>query len=100
MTRDQLDEAIIEWAEQRGLIENGKPIAQISKTVEEVAETLNAVIRSDLDGIIDGIGDTYVTLVILTKLYRTDVHECALKAYDEIKNRTGKQVNGMFIKDD
>jgi len=51
------------------------------KVNEEVGELTGALLKNDKAGIIDGIGDSFVTLII------------------EIKNRTGKTKNGVFIKD-
>jgi hypothetical protein len=39
-----------------------------------------------------------VVLAILTDQLAIDITEAFQKAYDEIKNRTGKTVDGSFIK--
>ena len=45
-----------------------------------------------------GIGDVVVTLIILAMQNDMDLYECLNFAYDEIKGRTGKMVNGVFVK--
>jgi len=66
-------------------------------------------IKRSLEEVIDGIGDMYVTIILftalaskLTKIYldkEIDSVECLQAAYDEIKGRTGKMVDGLFVKD-
>ena len=48
---------------------------------------------------IDGIGDCVVVLTNLAELIGTPIEECIARAYDEIKDRTGKMDNGTFKKD-
>ena len=48
----------------------------------------------------DGIGDVIVTLVILAEQQGLSLEECLQAAWDEIKDRKGKTVNGTFIKEE
>jgi hypothetical protein len=48
---------------------------------------------------IDGIGDCVVVLTNLAELIGEPIEQCIEQAYYEIKNRTGKMVNGTFKKD-
>ena len=52
-----------------------------------------------MDEIQDGIGDTIVTLIMLASIFRVDIDDCLLLAYNEIKGRTGNMVDGVFVKD-
>lgn len=52
-----------------------------------------------MDALKDGIGDTVVTLIILAQQQGWTLEECLQYAYDEIKNRKGKTINGTFVKD-
>ncbi len=47
----------------------------------------------------DALGDTIVTLIILAGQNGLKLEDCLEYAYNEIKNRTGKTINGTFIKD-
>ncbi len=96
--RDQLDQMIIGWARDRGIFDHANPIAQCAKTIEEATETLQAIIKLDSDDIQDGIGDVYVTLVLLAHMLGMTVHECAGIAYREISERKGSIINGFFVK--
>ena len=45
------------------------------------------------------IGDSVVVLTNLSKLVGYDIESCIQSAYDEIFNRTGRMVDGTFVKD-
>jgi len=90
---------IREWADERGLYENGDTKTQALKLVEEVGETCRAILKEDDDEIVDGIGDCVVVLVNLAQLHGVMIEYCIEAAYDEIKNRKGKMVNGTYKKD-
>jgi len=90
---------IREWADERGLYEHGDPKTQSLKLVEEVGEICRAVLKDDIDEVIDGIGDAVVVLTNLAELYDVSIEECIASAYGVISKRTGKMVNGTFKKD-
>ena len=87
------------WANDRGLYDGGDPKTQALKLVEEVGETCRAILKEDAPEMIDGIGDCVVVLTNLAELIGTPIEECIDAAYDEIKNRKGKMVNGTYKKD-
>jgi NTP pyrophosphatase (non-canonical NTP hydrolase) len=92
-------ELIREWADERGLYDEGDPKTQALKLVEEVGETCRAILKGNDMEAIDGIGDCVVVLVNLAELIGEPIEGCIDQAYYEIKNRTGKMVNGTFKKD-
>ena len=92
-------ELIRDWADKRGLYDEGDPKTQALKLVEEVGETCKAILKEDLPETIDGIGDCVVVLTNLAELVGYPIEKCIDKAYNEIKNRTGKMSNGTFKKD-
>ena len=59
-------------------------------------ETVN---KNKLDETKLEIGDVLVTLAIMANQIESTLDECFNLAYDKIKNRTGKTINGTFIKD-
>jgi NTP pyrophosphatase (non-canonical NTP hydrolase) len=70
------------------------------KTGSELGELFDAEAKGDRAGIIDGIGDVLVTLVIYAKLHGLTLGACLASAYDEIKDRKGTLLpNGLFVKD-
>lgn len=76
-----------------------KPDRQALKFFEEAGEIAAALSRSDKEALKDGIGDTVVTLIILAQQQGWTLEECLQYAYDEIKNRKGKTINGTFVKE-
>ena len=90
---------IREWADQRGLYKNGDTKTQALKLVEEVGETCRAILKEDHEEVIDGLGDCVVVLTNLAELVGVPIEVCIESAYNEIKNRKGKMVNGTFKKD-
>jgi len=90
---------IREWAKERGLYDKGDPKTQTLKLMEEAGEICRAVLKEDRPEIIDGIGDCVVVLTNLAHLCDTTIEACIEAAYNEIKGRSGKMVNGTFKKD-
>ena len=90
---------IRDWADERGLYENGDTKTQALKLVEEVGETCRAILKEDYEEVTDGIGDCVVVLTNLAELHGVSIEDCIEQAYHEIKNRKGKMVNGTYKKD-
>lgn len=90
---------VLIWADNKGLIKKENSLAQFAKVVEEVGEIGRALLKKDEIELLDGIGDTVVTLIILAAQNNLDIENCLDSAYNTIKNRTGKTVDGSFIKD-
>lgn len=94
---NELTKLIEVWAEIRNLT-NADPAKQIIKLGEEYGELCEAFNKGNHDALIDSIGDIYVVIVILSKQLGLRVDECVNAAYEEIKNRTGSTINGVFVK--
>jgi NTP pyrophosphatase (non-canonical NTP hydrolase) len=90
---------IIEWANERGLVKPENVQAQTMKLMEECGELAGAILKKDSEAIIDAIGDVQVVLIILAEQLGYDYDGCLEMAYEQIKNRKGKMVNGSFVKD-
>ena len=104
MKYEELQEKVVKWANDRNIFENSNAIKQISKTQEELDETLDALTRlgkgeEAILEVADGIGDMIVTIILLAKMVGLDYVDCLADAYDEIKDRKGKMVNGLFVKE-
>jgi NTP pyrophosphatase (non-canonical NTP hydrolase) len=94
---DLLAHNIEKWAVVRGL-DKANPRDQFLKVVEEVGEIAASMARGKQDELKDAIGDVFVTITILAMQNGLTIGECVEAAYTEIKGRTGKMVNGVFIK--
>lgn len=86
------------WGREKGI---NNAYSQFGKVVEELGELISEVNHETNDdkAIMDGIGDTLVTLIIFADILGYDVEECLKAAWEEIKNRQGHTRNGMFVKE-
>lgn len=157
MKMNELINKVEQWAIDRNL-HTASPKAQALKVIEEFTETLVELEGGDIEAISDGVGDTYVTLIILgqqlginfrlakgtsksyyysiskaafrainflstglsknndmythsayiqilavlervVKSYELSDEYCLNLAYNEIKDRKGKMVDGVFVKE-
>jgi len=87
------------WAEARNLIEGSNPTAQLIKLREEMEELTQAIIADDDAEFIDAIGDCVVVLTIIARQKGYAIEDCIASAWLEIKDRKGKMVGGIFVKD-
>lgn len=95
----ELECAVQDWAEEKGIFNTGTPIKQALKTQEEVTELCNAIIDDDKEEIKDALGDILVTIIIQASMQSLELEDCLESAYNVIKKRKGKMVNGQFVKD-
>ena len=99
-----LEYKVLNWANEKGILNNSNPTKQTLKFISEAGELADAIAktngtRASVD-VVDAIGDSLVCLIILSAMLNTDIEECLSHAYDEISGRTGEMVNGIFIKDE
>ena len=125
MNYEELSALVLQWGEDKGIFAKSTPLRQLDKTQEELDETREALqklvslsdqeildgklLTEDIDSLNleedalleakDGIGDMLVTIILLAKMVNMDSVDCLQSAYDVIKKRTGKIVNGQFVKD-
>lgn len=97
-TFDQLIKNVHDWADAKALLKEENAPKQIMKVVEEFGETCSAINKKDVFGTIDGLGDTFVTLIILSYQLGYEPNAVLRAAWEEIKDRRGETVNGVFIK--
>ena len=96
---DERFDLIREWAASRGLYSKGNSHTQYVKLQEEAGELAKALLKNDKPEIIDAIGDIVVVLTNLAHLEGYDIEYCIDEAYKVIAARTGKMINGTFVKD-
>jgi len=94
-----LEERVLMWAENKGILDNAEPINQGLKTLEEVNELLTGIVTDDREEIKDAFGDILVTIIIGAELQGLNLLDCLESALNIIEKRTGKMVNGQFVKD-
>ncbi len=86
------------WASDKGIYKSGDSRTQYIKLMEEAGELAEALLKNDETEVIDAIGDMVVVLTNLAKLRGHNIEDCVTSAYDVIKSRQGKMVNGTFVK--
>lgn len=97
MNFEELITQVEEWSRNKGL-DKAAPEKQFLKVIEEVGEVAAAMARNDREELVDGLGDTFVTLIILCQQLGVIPHEALDTAYGVISKRTGKMVGGVFVK--
>jgi len=93
-------ENIRQWAKDRGLYDKGNPMVQYVKLQEEAGELAKALLKDDQPEVIDAIGDMVVVLTNLAHQRGVHIETCITEAYKVISKRTGKMINGTFVKDE
>ncbi len=93
-------ENIRDWAKTRGLYDEGNSHTQYVKLQEEAGELAKALLNNDKAEVIDAIGDMVVVLTNLAHLQGVHIETCIAEAYKVISKRTGKMINGTFVKDE
>lgn len=108
MKFEELEQKVIEWGKEKGILEKSDVKSQMLKCVAEVGELADAINEDDDIKIIDGLGDVLVTLILTHRMFVKDyyfdatpvsVSECLNIAYHEIADRKGEMVNGVFVKE-
>ena len=94
---EQLEMRVVLWHRDRNLIEGSTDAAQHTKLVEEVKELETNILLSQ--PVIDDIGDCLVVLINIAERNGLSLFDCLSHAYEDIKNRKGKMVDGVFVKE-
>lgn len=117
-TVEQLETLVIDWAEERNIVpdtsiegcmgrmyssdEDIKKFqqAQFVKLQEEVNELKEAIDTDNNEEFIDAIGDIMVCLTMQANIIDEGLTQCFAHAYAQIKDRKGKMVDGVFVKEE
>lgn len=108
MNFEELKTKVEEWANDKDLLHSENADKQFMKFIEEVFE-----FKSEMDfiHIMGGnelnshdmmleMGDIFVTLIILCEQLEIDPVLCLEMAYNKIKFRRGKTIDGKFVKEE
>ena len=91
---------IEDWANDRNLIDGSDSFRQCTKLAEEMGELAGGIAKNRPDVIADSIGDMVVVLTILAAKNNMSITDCIERAWIEIKDRKGRMVDGVFIKEE
>lgn len=94
-----MEELVLSWARDRGILEYGTVEGQMEKLREEFQELVDALASHNIHETADAIGDMQVVLTILAELLGMSAYQCYVDAYSVIATRKGKMVDGVFVKD-
>ena len=91
---------IRDWAKDRNLYQKGDSKTQYVKLMEEAGELAQALLKQNKPEIKDAIGDMVIVLANLSELEGFKIEDCIDESFNVISKRTGKMVNGTFVKDE
>lgn len=97
MTINELIEKTEQWHYDRNLINGATDKDQVLKLIQEVGELSDNVCKGQ--DIRDDIGDIVVVLINIMARNSLTLEECLEVAYNDIKDRKGQMIDGIFVKD-
>lgn len=100
---EELKDKVVHWAFKRDL-HQADPKIQWMRVTEEIGEIRDVLLKptkfeDPKQALKDALGDSLVTLIVLATQLNLDLVECLEIAYDEIKDRKGKMLDGVFVKE-
>lgn len=90
-------ERIKQWHYDRNLIEGSDDKTQFAKLIQEAGELSDNICKGK--DIRDDIGDMMVVLINIAERNNVSLTECLEVAYGDIKDRKGRMVDGVFVKE-
>ena len=96
---NELFENVRQWGRNKGIIFDGNETRQMLKTLEELGELASALSKNKPEEIRDAYGDIIVTVIVGAACMGLNAEDCLEDAYNIIAKRTGKLVDGVFVKD-
>jgi|TARA_Y100001938_G_scaffold42027_1_gene57887 NTP pyrophosphatase (non-canonical NTP hydrolase) len=97
MELKELIEKTNKWFEDRNLIQGSTDKDQILKLMQELGELSDHACKGE--DIRDDLGDMLVVMLNIMKRNNFTIEECLEMAYNDIKDRKGRMVDGIFVKE-
>ena len=97
MSKEKYEQLIRQWHQDRNLIDGSTDKDQYLKLIQEAGELSDSICKGK--DIRDDVGDMLVVLINILTRNNLTLSECLAVAYDDIKDRKGKMVDGIFIKE-
>ena len=91
-----LIEKICQWHKDRNLIDGSTDKDQVLKLQQELGELSDSVCKGK--DIRDDLGDMLVVMINIMKRNKISMESCLEVAYNDIKDRKGKMIDGFFEK--
>jgi NTP pyrophosphatase (non-canonical NTP hydrolase) len=93
----ELVEKIAQWHRDRNLIDGSTDKDQYMKLIQEAGELSDNICKGK--PIKDDIGDMMVVLINIAERNGLTLTECLEEAYNDIKDRKGRMIDGVFVKE-
>tara|TARA_B100000780_G_C20908777_1_gene361792 strand:+ start:213 stop:509 length:297 start_codon:yes stop_codon:yes gene_type:complete len=93
----QIIEKIEDWHHARNLIHGATDKDQLAKLIQEVGELSDNICKQR--DVSDDIGDIMVVLINIAVRNGISMEHCLEVAYDDIKDRKGTMIDGIFVKE-
>ena len=94
---EKLEAWIAQWHLDRNLIDGSTDKDQFHKLIQECGELSDNLCKGK--DIRDDIGDIIVVLINIAERNNLSLEECMQVAYDDIKDRKGTMIDGVFVKE-
>ena len=94
---EELTKLIIQWHHDRNLINGSSNKDQVLKLIQELGELSDSVCKGN--DVKDDLGDMMVVMLNIMEREGVSMEECLLTAYNDIKDRKGKMIDGIFVKE-
>ena len=88
---------VANWHQDRNLIDGSTDKDQYMKLIQEAGELSDSLCKGK--DIRDDIGDMMVVLINIMVRNNLTMNQCLSTAYDDIKDRKGKMIDGIFVKE-
>jgi NTP pyrophosphatase (non-canonical NTP hydrolase) len=92
-----LTEKVKQWHHDRNLIEGSTDKDQYLKLIQEAGELSDNICKGN--DIADDIGDMMVVLINIAERNDLTLAQCLAVAWEDIKDRKGRMVDGVFVKE-
>ena len=97
MTESNYEELIGQWHRDRNLIEGSTDKDQYLKLIQEAGELSDSLCKGK--DIRDDVGDMMVVLINIMVRNNLTMKDCLKVTYADIKDRKGKMIDGIFVKE-
>jgi NTP pyrophosphatase (non-canonical NTP hydrolase) len=94
---DNLIKQITQWHRDRNLIDGATDKDQLAKLIQEMGELSDNICKGK--DVSDDIGDMMVVLINIAERNNLSIEHCLEVAYNDIKDRKGKMIDGVFVKE-
>lgn len=90
-------DSVRQWHHDRNLINGSTDKDQTLKLLQELGELSDSVCKGK--DVSDDLGDMMVVMINIAERNQLSLSTCLERAWNDIKDRKGKMVDGIFVKE-